>query len=706
MNLSGSQRQILHEALLSAYPNDAQLSKMVSFELDENLNRIAGTGTLDEVVFKLIEWAEAQDKLKELISGAINQNAGNPQLTDAARKFAGWLAENEKAADGGKAEDWIPRARPVRVFLCHASLDKPRMRQLYEYLERDGAEPWLDVKNLRGGQNWQVEIPKAVARSDVILVCFSTNASKSDGFIQEEMRFALDEAEKRPPEAITIIPIRLEDVDIPARFAQWHWVNLFDSEGYEELLSSLEMRAQQSGLQAPRLVSESFRVRALLDRIPWRMTGAAIIAMILVVIVLAVRPGFWEEGLGSISALLERRATETATPAPSATPPAEETDSQIAQVATTAVPTISTVTETSTPTPVAPSCSVGQTQAFTGEAFQITGSGEAGSGVEVISGNSIVDTVTVSDDGTWASGVTFGQPGIYYISARRADNANMLTVCSILTILVAPTPTPTITPTATSTVLPTATSTPTITDAPEPEAGAKRVGPNGAIYVYIPAGEYLRGSDDSDELASDREKPQRSIYISDFWIMQTEVTNAQYEQCYQQDGCTKPGNDRWNDPAYAKHPVVSINWEQATEYAEWVGGRLPTEAEWEKACRWEAEEQQARIYPWGDQIPSPERLNFFSDIGDTTEVGQYAAGANQLFDMAGNTWEWTADWYVGDYYRTSPDEDPPGPESGTRRVLRGGSFFNGYFNVRCAYRSDLEPTNRLNGVGFRVVSPG
>ena len=187
--------------------------------------------------------------------------------------------------------------------------------------------------------------------------------------------------------------------------------------------------------------------------------------------------------------------------------------------------------------------------------------------------------------------------------------------------------------------------------------------------------------------------------------MQTEVTNAQYEQCYRQDGCTKPNNDWWEDPANAEHPVVNINWEEATEYAEWVGGRLPTEAEWEKACRWEAEEQQARIYPWGDQAPNAARLNYSFEVGETTEVGQYAAGANQLFDMAGNVYEWTADWYAGDYYITSPDEDPTGPEIGDFRVLRGGSFLYYRGDVRCAYRNGSVPLARGGPIGFRVVSP-
>ena len=104
-----------------------------------------------------------------------------------------------------------------------------------------------------------------------------------------------------------------------------------------------------------------------------------------------------------------------------------------------------------------------------------------------------------------------------------------------------------------------------------------------------------------DPLANDDEKPQQTdLYLDAFWIMRTEVTNAQYAKCVEAGACSEPNNTRWNDPAYAEHPVTNVNWEQANAYAKWAGGRLPTEAEWEKACRG----TDGRIYPWGDEPPT------------------------------------------------------------------------------------------------------
>src|SRR3712207_502211 len=104
--------------------------------------------------------------------------------------------------------------------------------------------------------------------------------------------------------------------------------------------------------------------------------------------------------------------------------------------------------------------------------------------------------------------------------------------------------------------------------------------------------------------------------------------------------CKDPTDGQITNELFRRMPVVGVTWHQARTYAEWVGGRLPSEAEWEKACRWDAGEQVARLYPWGDDAPDPERLNYYeSRFGAPTEVGRYPAGANGLYDMAGNVWE-------------------------------------------------------------------
>jgi formylglycine-generating enzyme required for sulfatase activity len=149
--------------------------------------------------------------------------------------------------------------------------------------------------------------------------------------------------------------------------------------------------------------------------------------------------------------------------------------------------------------------------------------------------------------------------------------------------------------------------------------------------------------------------------------------------------------------------VTNIDWSQANEYAAWVGGRLPTEAEWEKACRGTDDQ----IFPWGVEQPRPELLNYAdSGLNGVAPVGSYPAGTHGLQDMAGNVWEWTADWYHEQYYQNSPEHNPSGPESGEVRTLRGGSFNNFKFDVRCAARQGYNPSGGNSHRGFRVISPG
>lgn len=232
----------------------------------------------------------------------------------------------------------------------------------------------------------------------------------------------------------------------------------------------------------------------------------------------------------------------------------------------------------------------------------------------------------------------------------------------------------------------------------------------GVPYVYVPAGEFMMGSPDG--IGGFDEHPQHSVLLDAFWIMQTEVTNAQFAKCVATGACTAPDNSRWQDTAYADHPVTAVDWSQANAYAEWVGGRLPTEAEWEKAARG----TDGRTYPWGDEQPNESSANCCNFVGDTMPVGSYPAGASPygLLDMAGNVWEWTADWYDSRYYGESQYSDPTGPTGpffGDLRALRGGSFLLpiGSFvgdssDVRSAGRLRHIPGDQNALVGFRVVA--
>lgn len=135
--------------------------------------------------------------------------------------------------------------RPLKVFLCHASADKSKVRELYRYLRKRGIQPWLDVENLLAGQDWQVEIPKAIASSDAIIVCLSKNSVDKEGYVQNEISFALDRALSMPEGRIFLIPARLEECDLPFSLKRYHWVDLFETDGYTKLMRSLKTRASQ-----------------------------------------------------------------------------------------------------------------------------------------------------------------------------------------------------------------------------------------------------------------------------------------------------------------------------------------------------------------------------------------------------------------------------------------------------------------------------
>jgi formylglycine-generating enzyme required for sulfatase activity len=222
---------------------------------------------------------------------------------------------------------------------------------------------------------------------------------------------------------------------------------------------------------------------------------------------------------------------------------------------------------------------------------------------------------------------------------------------------------------------------------------------------------------------TESETPQHEVCLSEFWISQTEVTNAQYAECVNAGVCEPPICGGFGDPNYANHPVVCVDWHQAGMYAEWLSNAtgqtfsLPTEAQWEYAARGPA----GSLYPWGNERPICELANFYSltdeeyCVGDTTPAGSYPKGVSWVgaLDMAGNVFEGVSDWYNVDYYATrqNGEWDPIGPESSVDRVVRGGSWFSLGTFARAALRDFRGPDLRDYFRGFRVVcappiSPG
>ena len=230
---------------------------------------------------------------------------------------------------------------------------------------------------------------------------------------------------------------------------------------------------------------------------------------------------------------------------------------------------------------------------------------------------------------------------------------------------------------------------------------------DGSALVLVPAGAFLMGSEEGFPV----ERPVHRVFVNAFYLGKYPVTNAQYERFVAETGHRVPylddpraRLDNWDlekrtyPPGRAQHPVVLVSWHDAQAYCAWAGGRLPTEAEWEKAARGGLEEKR---YPWGDEI-DPSLANYDNREG-TTPVGSYPANGYGLYDMVGNVWEWVADWYDAQYYRESPAQNPQGPEKGAVRVLRGGAWLLFAQFCRVAYRFRNSPDFRFNLIGFRLA---
>lgn len=223
--------------------------------------------------------------------------------------------------------------------------------------------------------------------------------------------------------------------------------------------------------------------------------------------------------------------------------------------------------------------------------------------------------------------------------------------------------------------------------------------------VTISAGPFIRGTNDGGF----DEQPQRTIFLDAFLIDRYEVTNHQYQQFVAATGHRKPGLPSRYAKSGSKvrgvnQPVVYVSWEDASEYCRWRGKRLPTEAEWEKAMRG----ADGRLWPWGNN-EQPHGANW-ARVQDGHEVsarvGTFVADRSPygVMDGAGNVIEWVADWYNETYYKDSPERNPPSPEHGTYRVLRGGGYTTTGLDIRITSRSKMMPDFRDETIGFRCAN--
>jgi len=262
-------------------------------------------------------------------------------------------------------------------------------------------------------------------------------------------------------------------------------------------------------------------------------------------------------------------------------------------------------------------------------------------------------------------------------------------------------------PTSTETSIP-----PTSTFTPTPTLGVGSIvisSMDGMTLLYVPAGEFRMGilGQESDE------KPIHTVYLDAYWIDQTEVTNAMYAKCVSDGKCDRPKSfgsashkDYYGNSEYDNYPVIFVSWENANSYCSWADRRLPTEAEWEKAARG----KDQRNYPWGEKIDCT-HANYLGCVGDTQAVKSYFVGRSfyGLYDMAGNVWEWVADWYGSTYYSSlsSPVSNPLGPAKSkdNLRVARGGSWSDTDFLARSSNRGSFDANGKSSNKGFRCAMP-
>jgi formylglycine-generating enzyme required for sulfatase activity len=227
------------------------------------------------------------------------------------------------------------------------------------------------------------------------------------------------------------------------------------------------------------------------------------------------------------------------------------------------------------------------------------------------------------------------------------------------------------------------------------------IGKDGAPAVLIPAGNFIMGDDENS--------PRREVFADSFYMDKFEVTVGRYSVFLKASVNVNPP-DYWDTVDLEKNadlPVVGVDWRDADRYCRWAGRRLPTEAEWERAARGNDE----RKYPWGNGPPSPDQARFATPSdssvyeGRVVPVGSYPKGASPfgIYDLAGNVWEWAADWYS----ENVPSDDarnPKGPESGRTKVMRGGGWYDGAERLTATKRMYASPARRAADIGFRCAS--
>lgn len=562
--------------------------------------------------------------------------------------------------------------RALKVFLCHAHADRSVVRELYQRLKGEGwIEPWLDVAKILPGQHWTTVIRQSLAEADSVIILISNNSIDREGFVQREMNLAWDLSLEKPRSVIYLIPLRIEDCEVPFDLRERQWADYFGEgkdETYNALLQSLKLRHEQKlRVEAEeRARQEKQRQKRELDEKAYLDAREA-------------------EKEANEKARLETEEAEKRRLAK------EQADREAADKIAREKARLE--------------AEEAERRRLAKEQAERKAADAARAAREKAERDAAEKAAREKEERNKKKGK---QNALIIVALIVLAGTIVALVSSpFLRGLFLPMPESTIEPTQMQ-----VPATPTVFN-PHTDA-SDFFDSHGVPMRLVPAGEFEMGSANN----ASNEAPIHTVYLESYYMDKYEVTNVLYKACVDASRCKPPKQTNtytrvsyYGSSEFDNYPVIYVDWVMAKTYCEWRGASLPTEAQWEKAARG----TDGRTYPWGEGIDCGKANYWRKDGGcvdDTTPVGSYESGQSPygIYDLAGNVWEWTADWYTATYYQNSPVENPLGPDSGQERVLRSGAWNSNSVNVRSALRDYHTPDHIAANdliyfnTGFRCAS--
>jgi len=573
--------------------------------------------------------------------------------------------------------------RPLKVFLCHASQDKPVVRELSRRLASEGwIDPWVDEKKLLPGQDWRLKIEEAVETSDIVIICLSNNSVTKEGYVQKELRYAREIALEKPEETIFLVPLRLDECDVPRGLRFYQWVDFFGEkkdESYSALIESLKLRYEQK-----LRIEEEERTRREKEKQEREAVEKAAREK-------AEQEAADKGKLETIEKTAREKAEQDAIEKAAKEEEKREAAKKVAKE--------KAQQELEREAERAVKENKRRIQKIKWQHRWETFIGEVRYRLKLLRINFVpiliiliglaviipllIELSNKIPELTQALNST---PQPSQIPTEAITRSEVNTPISTFTALPpSETPKSSSIPTESSTFTP-VPALPQVYD-PHPVANDYHDA-FGVSMRLVPAGNFIMGSDKYYDA-----KPVHTVYLDSYYIDKYEVTNVLYEDCVSANICLPPLSTSsvtrktyYGDSDFDNYPVMYVSWNMAKTYCEWRGDRLLTEAEWEKAAR----STDGRTYPWGENLDCS-FANYFGCTRDTTPIGSYKKGISVygVYDLVGNVAEWVADWYSDSYYAISPLTNPQGPASGSYHVVRGSSYptYTLTVNQNLAYRN-------------------